>query len=98
MIACSSGSDKHFDVAVMLLERGAKVNLQRTGTRMISAPWGGGGTALITETWRGDIAAGRVADFIMLESAVDWNEPWSLPETAVASTFVDGQCVYDAAQ
>jgi predicted amidohydrolase YtcJ len=50
------------------------------------------------ETWRGDIATGQVADFIMLESAVDWNEPWSLPETAVASTFVDGQCVYDAAQ
>jgi predicted amidohydrolase YtcJ len=46
------------------------------------------------ESWRGSIAVGHAADFIVLESTVDWNQPWSLPATAVTSTFVDGQCVY----
>lgn len=49
------------------------------------------------DTWRGSIAAGQAADFIMLESAVDWDEPWSLTETDVASTFVDGRCVFGPA-
>ena len=49
------------------------------------------------DTWRGRIVAGQAADFIMLESTVDWNEPWSLAETAVTSTYVDGKCVYGAA-
>jgi predicted amidohydrolase YtcJ len=50
------------------------------------------------EGWRGSIAAGMAADFIMLDSAVDWNEPWSLTTTTVSSTYVDGECVYGPAQ
>ncbi len=49
------------------------------------------------DTWRGTIAAGQAADFILLEKSVDWNEPWSLPEVPVTSTFVYGQCVFGPA-
>ena len=50
------------------------------------------------ESWRGSIAIGQAADFIVLESGVDWGDPWMLPETAVSSTYVDGQCVFGPAR
>ena len=50
------------------------------------------------ENWRGSIAPGMAADFILMESTVDWDDPWSLTENSVASTFVDGQCVHGSAQ
>jgi predicted amidohydrolase YtcJ len=50
------------------------------------------------EQWRGGISSGLAADFLLLDSAVDWREPWSLVETSVVSTYVDGRCVYDAGQ
>jgi predicted amidohydrolase YtcJ len=46
------------------------------------------------DTWRGSIGAGMAADFIVLDTAVDWNDPWSLTNSEVASTYVDGNCVY----
>ena len=49
------------------------------------------------DTWRGSIAPGMAADFILLDAPVDWSEPWSLQETEVAATFVDGQCVHGSA-
>ncbi len=50
------------------------------------------------DTWRGSIAAGKAADFIVLDSSVDWSEPWSLTSAAVTSTYVEGECVYGPAQ
>jgi predicted amidohydrolase YtcJ len=50
------------------------------------------------EKWRGNIAPGMAADFILMESQVDWDDPWSLTENSVTSTFVDGECVHGSAQ
>lgn len=50
------------------------------------------------DTWRGSIAPGMAADFITLDAAVDWDEPWSLPDSEVTATYVGGQCVYGPAQ
>ena len=46
------------------------------------------------DTWRGNIAAGMAADFIMMDSEVDWSDPWSLAGISVASTYVEGRCVH----
>lgn len=50
------------------------------------------------DTWRGRIEPGMAADFIVMDTTVNWNEPWSLTETGVASTFVDGRCVHGPAK
>lgn len=50
------------------------------------------------DTWRGSIAPGMAADFIVLDAAVDWDEPWSLPDSDVTATYVGGECVYGPAQ
>ena len=42
------------------------------------------------EKWRGSIALGMAADFIVMESSVDEDDLWSFAENSVASTFVDG--------
>ena len=44
--------------------------------------------------WRGSIAPGMAADVVLLDAAVDWADPWSLTERAVAATFVDGVVVH----
>jgi len=49
------------------------------------------------DAWRGSIAPGMAADFIILDSAVDWGDAWSLPESEVIATYVDGQCVHGSA-
>ena len=49
------------------------------------------------ESWRGSIAPGMAADLIVLDSAVEWSNPWSLTETEVVATYVDGQCVHGSA-
>ena len=46
------------------------------------------------DTWRGNIAAGMAADFIMMDSEVDWSDPWSLAGISVASTYIEGRCVH----
>lgn len=46
------------------------------------------------ETWRGEIAVGKVADLVIMDAVVDWNEPWSLPGTQVRATMVGGRFVY----
>jgi len=50
------------------------------------------------DTWRGRIEPGMVADFIMMDTTVDWSDPWSLTEASVASTFVDGRSVHGPAE
>lgn len=44
--------------------------------------------------WRGTIATGMAADLVLLDASVDWDDPWSLTERSVASTFVDGVLVH----
>ena len=44
--------------------------------------------------WRGAIAPGLAADLVLLDAAVDWDEPWSLTERSVDATFVDGRVVH----
>lgn len=46
------------------------------------------------ELWRGQLAVGQVADFVLMDGRVDWSEPWSLPETEIAGTAIDGQWVF----
>lgn len=48
--------------------------------------------------WRGAIAPGLAADFVVLDSSVNWNEPWSLAATKVAATYVDGACAFGDVQ
>ena len=43
------------------------------------------------ESWRGRIAPGYAADLVVLDGAVDWEQPWSLPERGVRATLVGGQ-------
>lgn len=45
------------------------------------------------EGWRGSLGVGQVADFIVMNERVDWLNPWSLTEIAVAGTAIDGQWV-----
>ena len=46
------------------------------------------------ESWRGAILPGLSADFVMLDRAADWRDPWSLTGAQVAATVVDGELVY----
>ena len=46
------------------------------------------------DSWRGAIAPGMVADLVMLDACVDWQDPWSLTERSVSATFVDGAPVH----
>ncbi len=46
------------------------------------------------ESWRGAILPGMAADFVMLDSAADWRDPWSLTDARVAATIVDGELVH----
>lgn len=43
------------------------------------------------EAWRGRIAPGFAADLVVLDGAVDWNDPWSLTDIEVRATIVAGQ-------
>ena len=46
------------------------------------------------ESWRGSIAPGMAADFVLLDRAADWSDPWSLPELGIAATVVDGDLAH----
>ena len=46
------------------------------------------------ETWRGSLAIGQVADFVVMSQKIDWQDPWSLPEIPVAATAIDGKVVF----
>lgn len=46
------------------------------------------------DEWRGSLAPGMVADVVILDREVDWDEPWSLLDAQVQSTLVDGNVVF----
>lgn len=48
------------------------------------------------DQWRGSLAPGMVADVVILDREVDWDEPWSLLDAQVHSTLVDGNVVFAA--
>ena len=49
-----------------------------------------------SESWRGQLAIGQVADLIVMDRAVSWEEPWSITEAKIARTIVGGNQVYAA--
>jgi predicted amidohydrolase YtcJ len=46
------------------------------------------------ESWRGQLAVGQVADFVVMDERIDWSDPWSLPEVPIAGTAIGGTWVY----
>lgn len=46
------------------------------------------------EDWRGSFAVGQAADLVVLADRVDWNDPWSLTEVAIARTIIQGETVF----
>ena len=45
--------------------------------------------------WRGRIEPGYVADLLLLNRRIDFgDDPWSLMESSVQATFVDGRLVF----
>lgn len=46
------------------------------------------------EQWRGALTPGMAADLVVLERAVQWDEPWSLTEASVRATLTGGQLRY----
>jgi predicted amidohydrolase YtcJ len=42
------------------------------------------------ESWRGSLAPGMVADLVVMDGPVDWDDPWALPEIPVRATLTDG--------
>lgn len=48
------------------------------------------------EAYKGRIAPGMLADFVLLDRCLDAKAPASLLETGVRATYIDGECVYSA--
>jgi len=44
--------------------------------------------------WRGRLAPGMAADLVVLDSEVDWADPWSLKDSSVCATLIDGSVVF----
>lgn len=42
------------------------------------------------ESWRGSLVPGMVADLVVMDGPVDWDDPWALPEIQVRATLTDG--------
>ncbi len=46
------------------------------------------------ESWRGSIAPGMAADFVLLEGAANWEDPWSLTKLGISATVVGGELAH----
>lgn len=48
-----------------------------------------------SEKWRGSITAGKVADFVILDGLVDWDDnPWKVANIKPRAVFVGGRLIY----
>ncbi|MDA3023010.1 MAG: amidohydrolase family protein, partial [Actinomycetota bacterium] len=43
-----------------------------------------------SETWRGRIALGYAADLVVMDQVLNFDEPWSIPDTGVRATIIGG--------
>lgn len=47
------------------------------------------------DDWRGSFRLGQAADLVILNDRVEWDDPWSLTETSIVRTIIQGETVFE---